>query len=315
MLSRSADSCFWIGRYVERAEAIARLIDVQYHFGLETPHGGALPSWEPILESTGGSEAYYSRYEGDSDRNILYFFAFDETYPNSIASCIRRARENARSIREEISSEMWEHLNTSYHELGGWDIDRVLSVSPHAFFRFVRNVSHLFQGILHRTLTISDIRYFLDAGRFLERAGQTSRILDTKYRLLGDKGTNGGMLDIHGWISVLKSVGGFEAFRKTYPGGITPEHVAAFLILNGGFPAAVIHCVARVETSLRRISGNPPGTAPVNASEREAGRLYNDLRFLSEEELTQMNLHRYLAGVINRCDDIGSAIVKDYLSY
>lgn len=314
MLSRSADSCFWIGRYVERAEAVARLIDVQYHFGLETPLGGAQPNWEPILESTGGSEAYYSRYEGDSDRNILFFFAFDETYPNSIASCIRRARENARSIREEISSEMWEHLNTSYHELGNWDIDRVLSVSPHAFFRFVRNVSHLFQGILHRTLSISDIRNFLDTGRFLERAGQTSRILDTKYRVLGQNGLNGSM-DIHGWISVLKSVGGFEAFRKTYPGGITPDHVAAFLILNGGFPAAVIHCVARVETSLRRISGNPLGTAPVNASEREAGRLYNDLRFLSEEELAHFNLHHYLTGVISRCDDIGSAIASDYLSY
>src|SRR5437870_3147891 len=153
MLSREADACYWIGRYVERAEATARMIDVHYHYGLELPSVGSTMQWGSILAISGAEEDFQTRYGPDirtDERAILRFFVFDDAHPDSILSCVRSARENARGIRESISSEMWQSLNSAFLDLRGWDVDRVLGVSPHTFFQRVKNSSHLFQGITNR---------------------------------------------------------------------------------------------------------------------------------------------------------------------
>lgn len=339
MLCRDADSCFWIGRYVERAEATARMIDVHYHFALESLGRQTLVEtgqWSSLLAISGEQERFEARYSEQTEYNILQFFAFDTQNPNSICSCIRSARENARSIREQISSEMWESLNRTYLEMRDWNIERVLSVSPHEFFQWVKNASHLFQGIMNRTLMMGESRDFLDAGRFLERANQTARILDVKYHDLLPRYKDGegviisspplppsaglpdplgvgGPIDVHGWIAVLKSVGAYEAFRKTYS-QVTPARVADFLILSPKFPASVRHSISRVEGCLRRISGNSD-TIPANAAERAIGKLHSQLNYVTAREIILNGLHEFLEDVQSRCNDIGGAITETYLKY
>lgn len=348
MLSRDADACFWIGRYVERAEAAARMVDVHFHAALETPlpSNGTEPDinleapapfpirWQSMLNISGSSEAYQQRYEGEAERDILHFFVFDLDHSNSILATWKRARENARSIREQIASEMWESLNISYLQMCEWDVDRVLSGTPHTFFQLVKNASHLFQGILNRTMLMGETRDWLDTGRFLERAGQTARLLDVKYHDLlpvtlhsggpseDQPGYSGlvnrslvpsGSLDMHAWIAVLKSVSAFEMYRKSYQDGIKPEHVIDFLVLNAQFPASVRHGVQRVEGCLRRISGNH-SEAPATEPERLVGRLRADLTYSRPEEIVTEGLHAFLDGVQRRCAAIGNAITRTYLS-
>jgi uncharacterized alpha-E superfamily protein len=356
MLCRDADSCYWIGRYVERAEAVARMVDVHYHFGLENPLIGETAQWSSILAISGSEKQFHSRYTNEDERSIVQFFAFDEEYPNAIVRCIRSARENARSIREQISSEMWESLNRTYHEMRGWNIDRVMQGSPHEFFQWVKNASHLFQGITNRTLMMGESRDFLDAGRFLERADQTARILDVKYHALlpryerssgetddarkaGDiaavetqsqsqsQSTGvvapspplrdplgvGGPVDVHGWIAVLKSVGAYEAFRKTFY-QVTPRNVADFLILSGQFPASVRHSIGRVQGCLRRVSGNA-GAGPANDAERVIGKLYSSLNYVTAAEIIASGLHEFLEDVEVQCAEVGNAITRTYLVY
>jgi len=334
MLSRHAASAFWIGRYIERAESTARMIDVHYHFGLESPLVGEALRWSSILAISGQADAFERRFSRQDERSIVHFFAFDTENPSSIYSCIRSAREAARSIRDQISSEMWECLNRFYLDFQVWDVDSVLSNSPFAFFQKVKDGSHLFQGITSRTLMVGEAREFHDTGRFLERADQTTRILDVKYHDLLPRysggsvretvpptGQNsvdpiaiGGPIDVHGWVAVLKSVGAFEAFSKTFRQGVTPARVAEFLILNPQFPASVRFSVGRVERCLRRVSGNRD-LAPLNEAERAVGRLYNDLNFARAEDIVAGGLHEFLQDVQDRCYDIGDAIFHTYLSY
>jgi uncharacterized alpha-E superfamily protein len=371
MLSRDADACFWMGRYIERAEATARIIDVHYHFGLESAPFGETVAWSSVLTISGETEAYRERYGEEEEQPILHFFCCDEENANSIRSCVHAARENGRAIREQISSEMWESLNTTYLELRAWDVERILATSPHAFFNTVKNGAHLFQGITSRTLMMGECRNFLDVGRFLERANQTSRFLDVRYhdlcpptlsangRLPGAplaplaldppvaeaalqdilpiapvegqfqsmggttappppamdaSGGWGRAVDVHGWLAVLKSIGAYEAYRKTYHQGVTPGGVAEFLILNPQFPASVYHSIVRVETCLRRISGNLDA-APANAAERAVGKLRSQLNYLTAEEILAAGLHEFLDDVQIRCNEIGNAIAHTYLQY
>ncbi|CAN5520896.1 alpha-E domain-containing protein [soil metagenome] len=326
MLSRHADAAYWIGRYMERAEATARAIDVHYHFGLESPLIGESMRWSSILAIFGKEEAFEKRHpQGFDERAVLDFFAFDESNPSSIASCLGYARQNARGIRDQISSEMWETINMLYLDYQKWNVDRVLSGSPFEFFAWVKNGSHLFSGILGRTLLMGETRDFVDTGRFLERADQTARILDVKYHDLlpsyagggvveGEAVGVGGAIDVHGWMAVLKSVGAYEAFRKSYRQGVSPSRVAWFLILSSDFPASVRHCAGRVEGCLRRISGNG-GKSPSNDADREAMRLYFHLNDLRAEDIILSGLHEFLEDIQERCARIGSSISETYLRY
>ncbi len=343
MLSRDADACFWIGRYVERAEATARMVDVHFHAALEstnkTPRldqeGNIQPlNWKTLLEISGSEELFYEKHSSENDREALHFFAFDPDNHNSILSSWMYARENARSIRVQIASEMWESLNISHRRLQEWDVDRVLAGSPHEFFQIVKNSSHLLQGILNRTMIMGETRDWLDAGRFLERAGQTARLLDVKYHDLlpvhslettldvNSEPSNilphpygiGGPLDTHGWIAILKSVSAFEMFRKTHHSGITPGGVVGFLLLNKDFPASVRHGIRRVEGCLKRIS-ETTGDAPSNEPERLVGKLHADLTYARPNEIIQEGLHEFLENVQLRCDTIGTAIAREYLTY
>ncbi len=317
MLSREADSLYWLGRYLERAEATSRIVDVQYHAALESP----LPSHDPaslynsILEISGDDLIYKARYGGVSEEGLIRFMIFDLDQPNSVLSAIRSARSNAQGVREVISSEMWETVNRAFLELLNWDVEKMLATSPHEFLVGIRNRCHLFYGLAERTMLIGDASYFLKAGTFLERADQMARLTDVLVREL----TGGDYIldedehfDTHGWISCLKSASAFEAFRKTYRGGITPDDVLAFLILDWDYPSSIHHAVSQVERCLRSISGSH-GKRYANDAERLAGRLHSDLSFYKVSEMHTEGLHEFLESIQKRCWEIGAAITEIYL--
>ena len=329
MLSREADSLFWVGRYLERAEATARIVDVQFHAALEAsgPHpdedadvlhiADPRSLWNSILEISGDDLIFRARYGEVNERDLIRFMVFDLDQPNSVVSCIRSARANAQHVREVISSEMWETVNRAFLELLNWDVDKMLASSPHQFLVDIRNRCHLFYGLAERTMLVGDASYFIKAGIFLERADQMSRLTDVLVREL----TGGDYIldedehfDTHGWIACLKSASAFEAFRKTYRGGITPDNVLAFLILDWDYPSSIHHAISQVERCLRSISSST-GRRYANDAERLAGRLHADLSFQTVADMHRVGLHEFLEGIQKRCWEIGGAITELYLRH
>ena len=224
MLSRVADSIYWMSRYVERAENVARFIDVNLHLSLDV--GPQMErQWDPLIYTTGDHAVFYERYGVATQENVVRFLTFDDANSNSILSCLRSARENARTVREMLSSQMWEELNKFYLLLHSVNPDSVLA-SPFEFFSQIKLASYVLEGVTEATMSHGEAWHFRRLGRLLERADKTSRILDVKYFLLlpsaADVGTP---LDTNQWGALLKSASALEMYRKRY-GRITPEQVA-----------------------------------------------------------------------------------------
>ncbi len=312
MLSRVADAVYWMSRNVERAENLARFVDVTFNLMLDLPEG-TTEQWEPLVDTT-GDRAYFDAHYGEPTRhNVIRFLAFDTNYPNSIVSCLQLARENARSIRETITSEMWEHLNNFYHRVRTAARSREHLESPQDFCHEVKMASHLFNGITDGTMSHGEGWHFARLGRMLERADKTSRILDVKFFLLNpnDQHIDGPVEDIH-WSAVLRSVSGFEMFRKRHH-GITPERVVGFLVLDRLFPRAIMHCIDASNDSLHRISGSPPGTF-WNPAEKAMGKLRSELAYVQVSEILEMGLHEYLDSLQTKMNDAGTAIYKTFVA-
>ena len=267
MLSRVADSLYWMARYIERAENIARYVDVNLQVGLDEPEGGSGQQWLPLVAAAGDDSLFKERYasglsEREAKEAILSFLTFDAEYPNSILSCVTRARENARQVRGCINLEAWEHLNRFYHMLGSADARRRATESPFDFYSEIRQASYLFEGIAEATMSRGEEWHFLKLGRYLERADQTSRILDVKYFiLLPDPSDVGSVVDDLLWGALLHSVSGYEMFRRRH-GRILPDKVVEFLVLDREFPRAILSCLLGAEESLLALSGTPMGIVP-----------------------------------------------------
>ncbi len=312
MLSRVADAIYWLNRYVERAENIARVIDVNLHLLLDMP-GDAAAQWAPMVHTTGDWDLFSERYGTPSRDHVVAFLTFDGANPNSIASCLRQARENARSVREIISSEMWEQVNTFYLMVRDAEAERRVLEAPHDFFTAIKMASHLFGGIADATMSHGEAWHFGRLGRLLERADKTSRILDVKYFILlpavQDVGTP---FDDIQWASVLKSASAFEMYRKRH-GRLSPERVADFLILDREFPRAMHYCIIKAEESLHTISGSPSGTFQ-NPAEQRLGRLRSELDYAQIDEIIHAGLHEFLDGFQARLDRVGDGIFETFFA-
>ena len=289
------------------------MIDVHYHYGLESPLVGEALRWSSILAISGAEKTYRARYNTLDERNILHFFAFDPDYANSISSCVGLARENARSIRDTISSEMWQCVNKWYLGMRTWNVDSVLKVSPHAFFTWVKNESHLFQGITNRTLMMGEARDFHDAGRFLERADQTARILDVKYHvLLPDESNVGGGLDYFQWASILRAVSALTAYRWVYHDSLKPWLIADLLVLNEQMPRSIASCYANLAGYLDELSQAYGRQGP---AQRTARSIRTRLQNTTVAEIFQRTgLHEFLTDFIADNARLGDAIADQYLA-
>ncbi len=312
MLARVADSIHWMARYVERAENLARFVDVNFGLLLDLP-GGAREQWLPLVHTTGDDAYFGEKYGQPTRENVVQFLSFDTEYPHSIYSCLRAARENARTIRETISSEMWEQLNNFYHLVKAAAGIRNILRAPQEFFQEVKLASHLFNGITDGTMSHGEGWQFARLGRSLERADKTSRLLDVKYFLLLPKVQDvGSPADQLQWSAVLRSVSGLEMFRKRH-GAITPARVAGFLVLDRLFPRAVMHCVETSHEALHAISGSPPGTF-WNPAEKRLGQLRNELAYLQVHEIMALGLHEFLDGLQSKLNAVGDAMAATFFS-
>lgn len=290
LLSRVADSVYWIARYIERAENVARFIGVNLNLQLDLPLAPA-HQWQPLIETSGDAESFRERYPDATQNRVIQYLTYDQENPNSIVSCLRLARENARSVRETISSEMWEQINSMYLRMQRQTLpqpERLLDA-----FGEIRLSCHEFQGIADATMSHNEAWHFLRLGRKLERADKTSRILDVKYFMLlpstSDVGTP--VDDIH-WAAVLKSVSGFEMYRKKF-GRISPADVVDFLVRDDEFPRSIRFCVRCASDSLYAITGTPSGAFRC-VSEQLLGQLRAELDFTSVPSIIRSGLHEYL---------------------
>lgn len=311
MLSRVADSLYWMSRYLERAEHTARLLDVNLHQMLDQKQASGDQRWDRVLASlrapgpsNGSRDAY----------TMTRYLTFDLVCHESISACIGLARENARQVREKISSEMWEQLNRLYLQIRSTNINQVWGSNLHEFFRSVKEGAHLFQGITDATLSHGEGWQFIQVGRYIERVSATASLLDVYFSAyLTTQQDGGSPVSYMEWVSLLKSCTAFEAYCKVYTAEMKPEAIAEFLLLNNEFPRSIRFCTDSVQASLQAIA-QTNGARHVGRIERLAGRLRAALDYGQVDEIMR-DMHPYLEQIRQQCGEIHAEIYQVYIAY
>ncbi len=312
MLSRVADSLYWMSRYLERAEHTARLIDVQLNQMLDQAGGESNLRWRRLLHSLRTPPP-----QGDVDAySVTQALTFDASSTSSIASCIAAARENARQVREQISSEMWEQLNHLFLQVKGTSMEQMWFAEPHKFLNSVKEEIYLFQGLTDATMSHSEGWHFIRIGRFLERATATAALLDTHFSVFLTEQTEdeNEPLDYLSWIGLLRSCASFEAYCKVYTAVIRPAHIAEFLLLNSEAPRSIRFACAMMQGALQAIT---KATNARNSGrvERLIGRLRASLDYYQIEEILSGDMHEYLESIQRQCALIHSGLYQAYIAY
>jgi uncharacterized alpha-E superfamily protein len=314
MLSRIAESLFWLSRYIERAEYTARILDVNFHTLLEQSKDRYRLRWEPLIVMAGEEERFRQTY-GEADAQAVFeFLAFRQDNPSSIVQCVAKARENARTIRDCISREMWEDLNGLYFTVNRFNPAEEMEAGPHRFCDAIRFGSHRFHGVTDATLPHDEGWEFLRIGWFIERAEMTARLVDVQYHNLYDAPSEISGPDNHQWMAVLKSVGAYEAYHKKYHSGIEAEKVAEMLIMHPLHPRSIRFSMTEVQSGLRAISGTSAGSY-ANEAERLTGKVLERLRYDRIDEIFKLGLHSYLTEMLEMCGSIGEDIARSYFYY
>ncbi len=311
MLSRVADNLYWMSRYLERAENTARLIDVQLNQMLEQGGGDADRRWQRLLR---GLRLPLDARTGAYD--ITHWLTFDADNPASIVSSIAAARENARQVREQISSEMWEQLNFLYLRIKKTRMERIWSAEPHTFFNRVKEGVYLFHGLSDATLSQSEGWHFIRVGRFLERAMATAALLDAHFAVfpVPEDEYEREPLDYLGWVSLLRSCASFEVYCKVHTAVIRPARVVEYLLLNAEAPRSVRFGCAMMQSGLQSIA-KATNTRNAGRLERLIGRLRASLDYYQIDEILSDNMHEYLEGIQQQCALIHSGLYQVYLAY
>lgn len=312
MLSRVANSIYWMNRYMERVENYARFVGVNFNMVLDLPPDIG-EQWEPLLTATADHVLFDQYFEEPTREDVIYFMTFDKRNPNSIVSCLYEARENARTIRESITKEMWESINEFYLFIRATPTDNFRNLDlMQAFFAEIRRRCQLFHGVVDSTVTRNEAWHFGRLGRHLERADKSSRFLDVKYfTLLPDSGGVGSTLDLMMWTAVLKSVSAYNMYRQTHA-ALTPMNIVAFLILDKLFPRSISYCVRQAELSLFAIAGSTPERGFTNLAEKSISRLRSDIEFTVIEDIFKAGLHQYLDRFQQLNNEVDNAIYKMY---
>ena len=306
LLSRVADALYWIGRYLERAEHRARLIDVRLDLGLD--RGPSSDGWDFNrlyvalgLQQTGAGPA--------GPGTLIDRLVFDASNRDSVAACMTAARENARQVREEISSDMWEQVNALFLQLKEARAEGTWSARPHYISRLVIDGVHLFEGVTDATMGHGEGWQYLQVGRFLERAAETAAVVD--FHFAGGSTLPPDHLE---WVGLLRSCSALEAYCRCYTADLRPERIAEFLLLSAEFPRSVRFASARIESALRAIA-HLSGRGAGGRAERLAGRLHASLEYGQVDEILNDDPHAYLAGVGLYCAQVHAAAYQSYIMY
>jgi uncharacterized alpha-E superfamily protein len=305
LLSRVADALYWISRYLERAEHTARLIDVRLDLGLDRRTDSDGWDFERLYDTLRLSSADAP----SSPAAMIDALVFDGATRSSVAACVTAARENARQVREEISSDMWEQINALFLRLNQARADGTWSARPHYLARMIIEGVHLFEGITDATMGHGEGWQYLQAGRFLERAEASASLVDLYF-------TEGSILPpAHlEWVGLLRSCSALEAYCRCYTADFRPQRIAEFLLLNAEFPRSVRFAAARVESSVRAIA-QVTGRGAGGRAERLAGRLHASLDYGQVDEILSDDPHVYLDGISRYCGQIHTALYQTYLTY
>jgi len=317
MLSRVADSLFWMSRYIERAENIARMLDVNLDLLLDlgsVEEREVRDRWQDVLSAMGDEERYASAYKEVNAFHVLDFLTFSSLNPHSISSCIRSARENARTVREQISTEMWEQLNRLFLSVKDVTTEGIWQEGRHRFYQALKEGAQTFHGVTDATMTHGEGWEFIRVGKFLERADKTTRLVDLRHKLLQSSPDRlSRPTDILEWMAVLKSCSGLEAYRKAFSSSVEPKRIVEFLILHELFPRSVRFSIHQVAEALLNITPVAHGQF-ANAAQRTAGRLRADFEFCDPKEIFNHGLHEYLDERQLRFNQLGDEISGVYLT-
>jgi uncharacterized alpha-E superfamily protein len=312
MLSRTADHLYWMARYTERAENLARMLDVTHRMSLmptAAASGADAAGWSVALSITGLHDAYAASHGAITPASVMRFMCFDGDNPSSIVSCVHAARENAHAVRGTLTGELWETLNASWLKLRDTDPSVLDGSGAGEFFDWVKFRSHLSRGVMLGTMLQDEALWFARIGTFLERADSTARILDVKYHvLLPSVEDVGGASDYYQWSALLRSVSAFEMYRKIYRDLITPLRVAELLILRDDMPRSLHRCLNEVYEQLGHVRNRSSAE-----TERRAGELHALLHYGRMEDIFQGGLHEFLTDVIRRLGDLSERIADDFL--
>jgi uncharacterized alpha-E superfamily protein len=303
MLARHAESLFWTGRYIERAESTARLLDVTYHGLLEARAFEAEPAWRDLLTVLRADTDFAARGGGASAASVSEFLVLDEEHPGSIIAAVERARENIRSVRELVPTELWEALNRFHLDLQARNLRRDLEQQPYVLYQLVKQRCQMIAGVAGETMPRDDGWRFLQVGWALERAEMACRLIDVRY----SSGPQGA--DFHHWQSTLKSASAAEAYRKSHRSSMDPADVVGFLLLSRTFPRSVLFCLRRAETELGRLSGSD---APLTRPERLLGRVRADLEFTDVRDIVGPELHAFLERLQHAVRQGAEAVALQY---
>ena len=311
MLSRVADSLYWINRYLERAENISRFLEVSEAMALDCPPGSAEP-WLPLVEVTGDRQRFDTAYPDATPKQVVHFLLRDRSNPNSIVSCIAVARENARQIRDVITTEMWEQINDLHWSLQ--DDEDIWREPVQEQLRIIRRGCQLVYGITDTTLSRDLSWLFSQLGRLIERADKTSRILDVKYFLLLPSPEEvGGVLDELQWITLLRTAGAYQMYRQSMQQAISPASVARFLLLDPSFPRSVRYCLQGISDTLQQIQQLPSQDTPDDL-DCLRGQLLARWSYVRIDNLIEAGLHEAIDQLQQDLNQLYSLIQTRYFT-
>jgi uncharacterized alpha-E superfamily protein len=309
LLSRTADHLYWMSRYIERAESLARLVDAHYRMSL-LPHSG-----ETLAESLSATmtamhmeEAYKERHKAVEPRAVFEFVSLDRDYSGSIISCLRAARENARAVRGSLTSELWETLNATWLDARSQTIRRTSQPDIGQFVEWVKERSHLTRGVTIGTMMRDEAFHFTRIGTFLERADSTARILTAHQNDLIPGADAGGVPDPYQWSVLLRSLSAFEIYRRVYRDVITPYKVAQMLILRDDMPRSLLRCCKEVYGNLKSVANGQSAE-----TERRAGEMHAMLHFTRMQEISATGVPQFLESFLAKLRDLGDRIASDFL--
>src|SRR5579863_2152530 len=312
MLSRTADNLYWLARYVERAEYLARILDTTLRLTtLPLAYIGESNEWESAVATAGCASSFFATYSEANGETVTEFLAFSTSNPSSIRSCIETARLNARSVRTALTIEMWDVINSAWLELKKWGNGPRSREEFARFLRWVQSSSLQFDGSAYRTMLRNDAFWFSRLGVFIERADNTARILDVKYHLLLPPQEHvGGPLDYFQWAAILRSVSALTSYRWVYRDSLKPWLVADLLILNNQMPRSLASCYENLVRNLDLI-GNAYGRQGL--SQRQARGTKARLESSRMDEIFQGGLHEFITGFVADNNRLGTTIAQQYL--
>jgi len=317
MLSRTADHLFWMSRYMERAENTARMLNVSYETSL-LPQSAAVAQagWEGILSISELLPSYLALHGEVTPKGVMEFMVKDVDNPSSILSCLRAARENARAVRGTLTTEVWETQNQTWLEVNRMLRSGAFERDPGQFFEWVKFRSHLSRGVTVGTMLMDEALHFMRLGTFLERADNTARLVDVKFHAMSndyfgspEQGQEAETeYDFYHWSAILRSVSGFEVYRKVYRDVIRPERVAELLILRADMPRSLHASLNEVLANLQLVSAHA-GSDTL----RHAGKLRAELAYGRIDEILATGLHAFLTQFLERVNALGGRISREFL--